>query len=81
MAIKKQTKPDNIKYLLNTLDTAKPVYEVNYTTGNWRFVSLEKFQFGDDFVSGKIRKPTNFTGHMWQEVSKPRPRPGLRVAA
>ena len=79
MKAKKQV-PDNIKYLLNTLGTAKPVFEVNYTKKTWRVVSLEKFQFGDDFVSGKLRKESYFTGHMWQEVSKPQPRPGLRVA-
>lgn len=72
---------DKIKYLMNTMDTAKPVYEVNFTKKMWRVVSLEKFQYGDDFVSGKIRKPTDFTGNMWKEVRKPMPRPGLRVAA
>jgi hypothetical protein len=72
---------DKIKYLLNTLDTAQPVYEVNYTKKTWRVVALEKFQYGDDFIHGKIRKATYFTGGMWREVSKPRPTPGLRVAA
>lgn len=72
---------DKIKYFLNTLDTARPVYEVNYTKKTWRVVSLEKIHYGDDFVSGKLRKPTNFTGHMWLEVGKPQPRQGLRLAA
>lgn len=72
---------DKIKYLLNTLDTARPVYEVNFTKNTWRVVCLEKFNHDGDFLSGKIRKPTDFTGHMWQEVSKPQLRAGLRVAA
>ncbi len=72
---------DKIKYLLNTNDTAQPVYEINYTKKTWKVVSFRRRQYGDDFLSGKLRKETDFTGLNWKEVKKPAPEGGKRVAA
>ena len=70
-----------VKYLLNTLDSARPVYEVDFAAGTWRVVAYRRRQYGDDFISGKIRKPlTDFTGIHWKEVKKPTPGQGVRLA-
>lgn len=62
---------DNIKYYLNTQDVKKPVYEVNYLTNTWRVVSLANHQWEDDFISGKVRKPSYFKDYPFEEVAKP----------
>lgn len=68
-----------IKYLLNTFDTALPVYEVNYASKTWKVVSFRRRQYGDDFISGKLRKDTDFAGAQWKEVPKPQTEPGRRT--
>ena len=72
---------DRIVYVLNTADTARPVYEVNYTQKTWRVVAFERRQYGDDFIQGKMRKETDFMGGNYVEVKKPVPERGKRVRA
>lgn len=72
---------EKIKYLLNILDTAKPVYEVNYTKHTWKIVSYGNRRYGDNFLSGKFKDETGFTSHHFEEVEKPVQRKELRVVA
>lgn len=70
-----------VQYLLNTKDTAKPVYEVNWITMTWRVYAFSRTQYGDDFISGRINKPSqSFRGSFWKEVARPGPGYGRRVA-
>lgn len=68
-----------IKYFINEKDTAHPIVEVNYADNTWRVVSFIRCQYGDEFISGKIRKPTDFTWYPWKEVPKPQPEHGRKM--
>jgi hypothetical protein len=61
---------DLIRHFLNTTDSAKPVYEVNYTTKRWRTVTVLNPHSHAQRAEGRLRKPTDFTNPVFREVER-----------
>lgn len=58
-----------LRFVQHRTDPQEPVYELNMAAGTYRLISTRSFtgRCVPD-VSGKLRKPSDFTGPQWKEV-------------